>query len=62
MWVKPKAAWRGAKPYWHWAHREDPTLYCGLPRPTSVLDMESAYEPLSKCCKKCLARIGREGY
>jgi hypothetical protein len=50
------------RPYWHWVHGNDTTTYCGFERPTDLQDQEERWNPLIRCCRKCLERIGREGY
>ena len=60
-WLKAKAKHR-TPAYWHWVHRSDPTAYCGIPKPTDVADVEPTYEPMVRACRKCIARIQREGY
>lgn len=59
-WVRPHSNHRTTL-YWHWVHKEDPTAYCGIPRPAVPEDEERTFDPLMKCCQKCLARIAREG-
>jgi len=60
-WVKPRSRHRNSN-YWHWVHREDHSTYCGLPEPADPMATEGVWNPLVRCCQKCLTRIGREGY
>jgi len=61
QWVKPRPRHRNAN-YWHWIHKEDPTTYCGLPKSLDPVASEAVWNPLIRCCQKCMTRIAREGY
>jgi hypothetical protein len=65
QWVLPKMSTRISKkrhPHWHWVHKKDSTTYCGVRAPADPETTEPRWNPLIRCCRKCLERIGREGY